>query len=537
MRIELAEPVPEPVFQSPRLKAQHKALFFHPAYPNASNLLLILYAWDTPNGGIHAGTAWLACAIVACNAWDGYLTKHNDSDRLEYNDDDVLPPGSYDFHVPNPSGTDPEPYQYPLCPSFQHWSFPHEALPPQWPTDLSGPENDQDTVSTPSASTISAAVLSRDSRCIISRCRDSLERAHLCPRDETDWFGGNSMHRYSISGTLSGGKITDDIANAVAMREDIHTAFDRGKFVITRKAGNWVAHFVDVTNELGNLYHNRPLTLKSSVSSMFLLARFAWTIFPMVRTFVEAGYRRHLRTVEVMSDGFGLGPVDRIFNPTEISNKIFGGSRGRSQSPKKRKTSDANLPDIVEDNIALKRRRTAFSLDTPVHFQQSSAPSFQDSLAPGNIASRDIEAQAARFDGHENISDCSHGLSDPVEVHYKTQRKSLVSDTDSSLFMQSQNSCPSLSNDSPGLEQAQTPPPVNGNMFTCNNFGRIEREVKINEMRRAALLRERMRLPPDGSLLCCDYTIAEFRNAHGIPGPDEWGGSQICEQCLGLEVV
>ena len=135
------------------------------------------------------------------------------------------------------------------------------------------------------------------------------------------------MRRYSMSGTLSGDKITDDIANAVAMREDIHTAFDRGKFVITRKAGKWMAHFVDFTNELGNLYHNRPLTLKSSVSSMFLLARFAWTIFPMVRTFVEAGYRRHLRTVQVVPEGFGLGPIDRIFDPAEIASQIFGRSR------------------------------------------------------------------------------------------------------------------------------------------------------------------------------------------------------------------
>ena len=169
MRIELAELISEPALDSHRLKAQHKALFFRPAYPNASNLILILHAWDSPSGGIHVGTAWLACAIVACNAWDGYLTKHNNSGRLDYYDDDILLPGSYDFHVPNPSGGDSEVYHYPLCPSFQHWSFPHDALPPRWPTDLSGPENDQDTVSTPSVSAVSAAVLSRDSRCIISR--------------------------------------------------------------------------------------------------------------------------------------------------------------------------------------------------------------------------------------------------------------------------------------------------------------------------------------------------------------------------------
>ncbi|KAH6706520.1 hypothetical protein BKA61DRAFT_616588 [Leptodontidium sp. MPI-SDFR-AT-0119] len=62
--------------------------FKHPAYSDSyqQSSLLQLYAWDTQDGGLHAGTALLACAIVACNAQDGYLTRHRDGDSLHLED-------------------------------------------------------------------------------------------------------------------------------------------------------------------------------------------------------------------------------------------------------------------------------------------------------------------------------------------------------------------------------------------------------------------------------------------------------------------
>ena len=40
----------------------------------------------------------------------------------------------------------------------------------------------------------------------------------------------------------------------------------------------------------------------------------------------------------------------------------------------------------------------------------------------------------------------------------------------------------------------------------------------------------------DPSLICCDYTLAEERNAAGISGPAEYGGGHLCMECLGAEL-
>ena len=56
----------------------HCIAFLHPAYPDYYNLLLNLSAFDTLDAGhrgLHSGTAFLACAIVAGNSWKRYLTE------------------------------------------------------------------------------------------------------------------------------------------------------------------------------------------------------------------------------------------------------------------------------------------------------------------------------------------------------------------------------------------------------------------------------------------------------------------------------
>jgi hypothetical protein len=43
--------------------------------------------------------------------------------------------------------------------------------------------------------------------------------------------------------------IVDDICNAIALRSDVHSAFDDRKFVFVLKESCWV-HFFDLTNTL-----------------------------------------------------------------------------------------------------------------------------------------------------------------------------------------------------------------------------------------------------------------------------------------------
>ncbi|KIX00667.1 uncharacterized protein Z518_09732 [Rhinocladiella mackenziei CBS 650.93] len=44
----------------------------HPVYEDDCNSLLML--WPLDSGGVHYGTVRIACAFLADNAWDGYLS-------------------------------------------------------------------------------------------------------------------------------------------------------------------------------------------------------------------------------------------------------------------------------------------------------------------------------------------------------------------------------------------------------------------------------------------------------------------------------
>ena len=60
-------------------------------------------AYDHPDGGLHHGTARIACGIVAGNAWDGYFAVTPEGPRIQLGPDELLRVGvDYFFHVPQP---------------------------------------------------------------------------------------------------------------------------------------------------------------------------------------------------------------------------------------------------------------------------------------------------------------------------------------------------------------------------------------------------------------------------------------------------
>ncbi|KAJ9652510.1 hypothetical protein H2201_009217, partial [Coniosporium apollinis] len=455
---------------------KHFIVFKHPGYPEdyEQNVLLQLYAWDSPNGGLHAGTALLACSLIACNAWDGYLTVERDGQKLDLQDDDILSAPEYYFHVPEPptasadSTSSRNHYKYPIYPSFQHWAFPHRHVPSQW-RGASGDEGGSvpdEPSSTPSVSSVSAAVIARDRACAISKHRDYIERAHLCPRNELDWFQKNGMRRYNARLDISGDVITDDMANALAMRADIHRAFDGCKFAFVRKAGRWVAHFLETTYELGRMYHNRPVEMAAGVAPEFVLARFAWLVFPLVKAFMEHGPERLVRVREVCEGG--LREVVKTLDPVGFA-QITGTTRGRSASPKKRKASET-LPPIVE----------AKRLCGSSHHQA------QQTLDTSEEGSKHADDQ-----GTPSLS------------------------SDNGTYLQ------------PHLIAAPLDPlpprPPSGSDLEANRLSFL----RMRELRK--------RRPRNRALLCCDYSLAERANALGIPGKPEYGGGHLCNECLGLE--
>jgi hypothetical protein len=443
----------QPVLAQPALplssfgggRREHTVTFKHPGYPDqfGQNILLTLHAFDHVRGGLHYGTAHIACAMVACNAWDGYFSRTRDSsDRLNLQHNDLIFDKVLYFHVPS-SGA-----KYPVYPDFANWAFPHDNLPPNWPRAPASDDDDalagagagaDELRAPPSSSTLTAAILRRDKACVISGQTDCAERAHLCPRSEVDWFDKNGMAQYNMNGQLVRDAVIDDITNAIALRSDLHSIFDSAKFVIVPKQDAWVAHFTHLTNDLGKLYHNTAMAIDKEVSSNCLLVRFAWAIFPLVSKFLMAGAARQVRT-RVVQDGELTEVMEMI--TAEQAKAKFAAGRSRSTSPRKRKVTDTE-----NDNM--------------------------DAQTP--------------------------------PLHRPKRRRNTSRDA-------SPNTTTTISD-------AITPRAA-------------DEEGQMQQLKRSWLLRQRPRNP---ALYCCDPAAAEAADEAGIVGKKAWGGSHLCDECLGVE--
>jgi hypothetical protein len=257
--------------------------FRHPGYPDGlNNVLLRLNGFDNL-GNLHHGTAWLACAIIAGNKWEGYLsTTQSSGQPLGIGHNKVLTRSNYWFHVPDC------PSPYPIVPSFQDWQFPHDDLPPVWKHSSTPPKPSSKSKA---PADFSGTIQARDKSCRITERISCTVAAHVCPRSEHDWFKRNSMRTYNTNRNLTDAASRDDERNGFLLRWDLHAALDDKEFVIVPKAGRWVVHVIE-DDELAKLYHNVPLHDISPVAPEFLLARFAWAIFPCLREFLDAALAR-----------------------------------------------------------------------------------------------------------------------------------------------------------------------------------------------------------------------------------------------------
>ncbi|PLB53784.1 hypothetical protein P170DRAFT_420594 [Aspergillus steynii IBT 23096] len=102
--------------------AVQKIRFLHPGYPDNENVLLIFPALDS--GGIHHGTARVACAILAKCKWEGYFSTTRDGPRITLDMDEILTNPIYYFRIDGDA-------DYAITPSFDNFTFP-ETLPDYW---------------------------------------------------------------------------------------------------------------------------------------------------------------------------------------------------------------------------------------------------------------------------------------------------------------------------------------------------------------------------------------------------------------------
>ena len=267
----------------------------HPGYPEEQALLLTLHGHDDLQGSISFGIALTACAVVACNCFDGWISTASAADAPRLTSISVLPPGNYWFHVPNPDGKSSseeglrddlvilrtaqsqQAYQYPVVPNFRNWRFPRD-VPPLWQMPIA----DTNTDTVPSIEDIQTCRLTQQSHAV--------DQAHIIPSGEEQWFTENNMGVLSehIAVVMTGPDIQSDLdreSNRLALRTDIHRLWDQKQLTFVPKVDHdgrthLVVHCLKLNRELIQLYHNRRLAATHNKPWEFFLARFAWTLFP-----------------------------------------------------------------------------------------------------------------------------------------------------------------------------------------------------------------------------------------------------------------
>ncbi|KAL8920985.1 MAG: hypothetical protein Q9172_004249 [Xanthocarpia lactea] len=273
----------------------------HPAYGEDENTLLTLYCPDGQAGGLHFGTARIACGIITNNQFNGSFHSGPDNHHIHLMDDDILAPGVYYYHLshpttplaPSPVATIP-PYRYPVIPSFQHWSFPAKGtLPPSWEA-LRESEALAQVDFTVGSENVTTTVTARDLTCRLSTYDLGCEKAHMLPKDEVAWFTANGLNMLPDDADISDFDPISTTANLMLLRADLHKILDEKKFVIVPKQGRLVSHFLVPANKYVYMHQNSEIQ-PTRVTIDFFFARLAWAIFPMLgQRFLQFGGRKLL---------------------------------------------------------------------------------------------------------------------------------------------------------------------------------------------------------------------------------------------------
>lgn len=111
-------------------------------------------------------------------------------------------------------------------------------------------------------------------------------------------------------------------------------------------------HFLAQTNDLGRVYHNTMINLSDGISPEFMLVRFTWAIFPLLRGFLDAGLPRHLRIQVMTEDGVSEEILQR---KGDELRSLSSGSRSLGGASKKQKlggTESADNNDPIISSLA-----------------------------------------------------------------------------------------------------------------------------------------------------------------------------------------
>lgn len=116
---------------------------------------------------------------------------------------------------------------------------------------------------------------------------------------EKSWFIENAMDHYGTLGGRTGQDVVDIPTNLIRLRADIHHLWDKRDFSIVPRcrrdeSSMWAACAMTQNPELLELSHDVEVQSLAGLPSEFLLARFAWDIFPTLLAFLQSSQPRVL---------------------------------------------------------------------------------------------------------------------------------------------------------------------------------------------------------------------------------------------------
>ena len=205
--------------------------------------------------------------------------------------------------------------------NFRSWRFPR-SVPKDWQSQPLRREQAETT-------------------CQVTRRYHALNKAHIVPSSETEWFMKNGLgffygSKASTTGSTAQNFGIDNENNLILMRSDLHHAWDQRAFTFvpkrTKEGSNIVVHCLE--EDIVPEYHNVPL--QGFVLREVLLARFAWTLLPRALIpFLAA--TKETRMVWTRNDH---GELLSQRKTAEECLAIANAPLPRSTSPKKRKQND-----------------------------------------------------------------------------------------------------------------------------------------------------------------------------------------------------
>ena len=134
------------------------------------------------------------------------------------------------------------------------------------------------------------------------------------------------------------------MANAIALRQDVHTELDKGTVIFVRKLGEWVAHFLTPTRDLGPESHNVPIDMPAVVRETFILTNILKAILPRISNFFIRGEKRRV----IVKRGTEP-PLIREMTSAEIRTMLEQSKCEHSKSPRKRPRHLDELGDTPDE--------------------------------------------------------------------------------------------------------------------------------------------------------------------------------------------